>query len=170
MSKWEVSHLGVPLWEISTELRWQQHWMSRHVCVKWVRERSSQSTGGQSGALGGSLQHSLQRPPVGSERTFNFKRIRKVTRNLNNLGLHEEGCFVGALKSHFYLFSSILCQLRTKDNLWESVISFKHVGPKDQSQVITLNVWFSYPVSHLANTVWSFLWEAQAGLKLHSLG
>jgi hypothetical protein len=39
------------------------------------------------------------------------------------------------------------CVWRLEENLWESVVSFYHVGPGDRIQAIGLRIKFLYPRS-----------------------
>lgn len=51
----------------------------------------------------------------------------------------------------------LACLWGSEANLWEVFLSFYHVGPREQIQVIRLGRKFSYPLSHLAHSVPTFI-------------
>lgn len=51
-----------------------------------------------------------------------------------------------------YLFACVhACVQRSEDSLWESVLSFHHVGPRDQTEVIRFGSSRLYPLSFPAH-------------------
>jgi hypothetical protein len=44
-----------------------------------------------------------------------------------------------------------MCVCMSKDNLWESVLSFQHVGPGDQAQFGKLADKYLYLLSHVTS-------------------
>ena len=60
------------------------------------------------------------------------------------------------LKKLLHSFTFYACVLQSKGIMEEWVLSFQHVGPKDQTQVIRLSSKCLYLLSHLDDPTWWF--------------